>query len=73
VIWSGGETNREDPMPKRKEKEHYAELGQKEYWHTYGLQILSTPKFAKVVTNILSGRYSLITAKIYGRPNTWTH
>jgi len=60
-------------MPKRKEKEHFADLGRKDSWHTYGLQILSTPKFARVVTSILNGRYTLITAKITDRPNFWTN
>ncbi len=60
-------------MPKRKEREQYAELGKKDCWHTYGLQILSTNKFANVVTSILNGRYTLITAKLSGRPDFWTH
>lgn len=60
-------------MPKRKGREQFAELGKKDCWHTYGLQILSTPKFAKVVDSILNGRYSLITAKITDRQNFWTH
>ena len=54
-------------MPKRKEKEQYALLGRKDCWHTYGLQVLSTQKFARVVTSILSGRYTLITAKFLNR------
>ncbi len=57
-------------MPKRKEKEDFAALGKKESWHAYGLQILSTPKFAKVVSSILNGRYSLITAKSTERPGS---
>ena len=60
-------------MPKRKDSEHYAELGKKDCWHTYGLQILSTPKFAKVVANILEGRYSLITSKLSDRSDYRTH
>lgn len=60
-------------MPRRKEKEHFAELGKKDSWHTYGLQILSTPKFARVVNSILNGRYSLITAKLSDRQNLWTN
>jgi hypothetical protein len=60
-------------MPKRKEKEQFAEMGKKDSWHTYGLQILSTPKFARVVDCILNGRYSLITAKMTDRPTIWTN
>lgn len=60
-------------MPKRKEKEQFAELGKKDSWHTFGLQDLSTPKFARVVDKILNGRYSLITAKIVDRPTIWTN
>jgi len=54
-------------MPKRKEKEQFALLGKKDCWHTYGLQILATQKFARVVTSILSGRHTLITSKYLNR------
>jgi len=54
-------------MPKRKENEHFALLGKKDCWHTYGLQVLSTQKFARVVTSILNGRHTLITARFLNR------
>ena len=57
-------------MPKRKENEQFALLGRKDCWHTYGLQVLATQKFARVVTSILSGRHTLITSKYLNRNST---
>ena len=47
-------------MPKRKEKEKFAELRQKDCWHLYGLQSLAPSKFTSVVEQILQGKYILI-------------
>jgi len=47
-------------MPKRKEAIQYARKGKKELWHPYGLQSLSTDKFANVVNRILGGRFMLL-------------
>ncbi len=47
-------------MPKRKKAIQYARKGTKELWHPYGLQGLSTDKFAKVVDRILGGRFILL-------------
>jgi hypothetical protein len=47
-------------MPKRKEAEQFADLGEKDCWHLYGLQVLSPSKFASVVGKILNGRYMLV-------------
>lgn len=47
-------------MPKRKEAIRYAPKGQKDLWHPYGLQELSTEKFASVVNCILGGRFLLL-------------
>ena len=54
-------------MPKRKSPQKFAELGEKDCWHTYSLQMLAPAKFNKVVGKILRGSYSLITA---ARSNT---
>ena len=47
-------------MPRRKEEENYAELGEKDCWHSYGLQELAPSQFSSVVGKILSGQYTLI-------------
>lgn len=47
-------------MPKRKKAIQYAQKGQKELWHPYGLQGLSTDKFTRVVNRILGGRFMLL-------------
>jgi hypothetical protein len=47
-------------MPKRKEAESFATLGEKDCWHLYGLQVLSPAKFASVVGKVLNGRYQLV-------------
>ncbi len=47
-------------MPRRKEEENYAELGEKDCWHSYGLQVLGPSQFSSVVGKILSGQYTLI-------------
>ena len=47
-------------MPKRKEAEQFADMGEKDCWHLYGLQVLTPSKFASVVGKILKGRYMLV-------------
>ena len=47
-------------MPKRKVKESFASVGEKECWHSYSLQMLHPKKFSTVVGKILNGNYSLI-------------
>jgi len=54
-------------MPKRKEAEQFAMLGEKDCWNLYGLQVLSPNKFAIIVGKILSGQYSAI------RPRAGVH
>ena len=49
-------------MPKRKEAERYATVGEKDCWHLYGLQVLTPRKFASVVGKVLQGRYSLVNS-----------
>ncbi|HUV30265.1 MAG TPA: hypothetical protein VMY05_04120 [Acidobacteriota bacterium] len=51
-------------MPKRKEAEEFAVVGEKDCWHLYGLQVLSPNKFVTVVGRILQGRYWLINPGI---------
>lgn len=53
-------------MPKRKEEQKFARLGEKDCWHSYGLQVLTPSKFGNVVGKILRGRYLLITSKLNG-------
>ncbi|MBU1148664.1 hypothetical protein KKI23_01100 [Patescibacteria group bacterium] len=50
-------------MPKRKEEEQFAVLGEKDCWHTYSLQMLSPTHFSKVVSKILDGNYSLVVTR----------
>ena len=57
-------------MPKRKEAEQFAELGEKDCWHLYGLQVLSPSKFASVVGKILSGRYSVVNPRTHHKDST---
>jgi len=47
-------------MPKRKENEQFAKLGEKDSWNLYGLQALTPNKFAIVVGKILKGQYAVI-------------
>jgi len=56
-------------MPRRKEAEQYAVVGEKDCWHLYGLQALAPSKFALVVGNVLKGRYWLINPKVPDRAN----
>lgn len=56
-------------MPKRRKKEKFAKLGEKDCWHSYSLQMLSPSKFNSVVGKILRGRYSLITSRMQERPD----
>ena len=51
-------------MPKRKEEEQFASLGEKESWHAYSLQMLQPAKFSLVVGNILKGNYTLIVTRL---------
>lgn len=54
-------------MPKRKEAEKFASTGEKDCWHSYSLQSLSTGRFAQVVTSILKGQYVLINSRMQDR------
>lgn len=47
-------------MPKRKEAIVYAQVGEKDLWHPYGLQCLSADRFTKVVNRILNGRFEML-------------
>ncbi len=51
-------------MPKRKEEPKFAQLGEKDCWHPYSLQILSPRKFATVVGKIMNGRYDLVSGRL---------
>ncbi len=51
-------------MPKRKENQKFASLGEKNCWHSYGLQMLTPTKFSHVVSKILRGRYMLISSRL---------
>ncbi len=51
-------------MPKRKEEEKFADLGEKDCWHSYGLQMLPPSRFTNVVGKILRGNYLLITSRL---------
>ena len=50
-------------MPKRKRAVKYAVRGEKDLWHPYGLQGLTTDRFALVVNGILRGRFDLLKLK----------
>lgn len=54
-------------MPKRREAEKFAAAGEKDCWHSYGLQGLSPNRFASVVTQILKGRYMLVNPRLQDR------
>jgi hypothetical protein len=54
-------------MPKRKEAEAYAAVGNKDCWHSYSLQVLAPGKFARVVGDILKGKYSLVNPRMDDR------
>ncbi|MCK4606258.1 MAG: hypothetical protein KAU35_03065 [candidate division Zixibacteria bacterium] len=54
-------------MPKRKGKQKFAKLGEKDCWHLYGLQVLTPTKFTRVVEKILQGRYALISSRLEER------
>jgi len=56
-------------MPKRKEAEQFAKLGEKDCWHLYGLQVLPPNKFAFVVSKVLRGNYALIKPRIQNAGN----
>lgn len=58
-------------MPKRKEAERFAILGEKDCWQLYGLQGLSPNKFASVVTNVLAGRFVLVNTREQGKPSAF--
>ncbi|MBK7141139.1 MAG: hypothetical protein IPH75_03530 [bacterium] len=54
-------------MPKRKEAEVFADVGKKDCWHSYSLQVLAPGKFARVVGNILKGNYVLVNSRMEDR------
>ena len=56
-------------MPKRKEAEQFAALGEKDCWHLYGLQVLAPNKFAVVVSKILKGNYAVIKPRMQNAGN----
>lgn len=60
-------------MPKRREAEKYAVLGEKDCWQLYGLQGLAPNKFALVVSNVLAGRFMLVNTREAGRPSPLEH
>lgn len=47
-------------MPKRKQVEKFAPVGEKVCWHSYSLQTLPPTRFAAVVGKILNGKYGLV-------------
>ncbi|UCE23972.1 MAG: hypothetical protein JSU74_11840 [Candidatus Zixiibacteriota bacterium] len=51
-------------MPRRKEENNYADLGEKDCWHSYSLQMLTPSKFSSVVEKILTGQHTLIVARL---------
>lgn len=51
-------------MPRRKEEDNYADVGEKDCWHSYSLQVLTPSKFSSVVEKILSGQYTLLLTKL---------
>ncbi len=51
-------------MPKRKENQKFASMGEKNCWHSYSLQMLTPTKFSYVVSKILRGRYMLISSRL---------
>ena len=60
-------------MPKRKEAERFAILGEKDCWQLYGLQGLAPNKFVSVVTNVLAGRYILVNTREEGKQSAFEH
>ena len=54
-------------MPRRKEAEKFAVLGEKDCWHLYGLQVLTPKKFATVVGKILRGNHTLVKPQMGNR------
>lgn len=47
-------------MPRRKEHEEFAPLGEKDIWHPYELQSLARQKFIKIVNKILQREYVML-------------
>ncbi|MCK4857757.1 MAG: hypothetical protein KAT58_07310 [candidate division Zixibacteria bacterium] len=47
-------------MPRRKEHEEYAPVGEKDVWHPYELQSISLRKFITIVNKILRRDYTMI-------------
>ena len=60
-------------MPKRKEVERFAVLGEKDCWQLYGLQGLAPNKFASVVSKVLSGRFILVNTRDIGKQSPLEH
>ena len=52
-------------MPKRKEVEKFAVLGEKDCWHLYSLQVLTPKKFATVVGKVLKGHHTLVGTRLH--------
>jgi hypothetical protein len=50
-------------MQKSRNKTRYPDLGEKDCWNLYSLQVLTPNKFVKVVGNVLDGRYLLVAPK----------
>ena len=55
---------REFLMPKRKQSEQFASVGEKDCWHSYSLQSLAPARFVAVVGKILRGKYLLANANV---------
>lgn len=56
-------------MPRRKETEKFAVLGEKDCWHLYGLQALAPRKFTLIVGKILQGHHTLVRSRMADRPS----
>lgn len=50
-------------MPKNSRQGNNPELGEKDCWNLYSLQVLTPTKFIKVVGKVLDGRYILVGPK----------
>lgn len=47
-------------MPRRKEREEFATIGEKEIWHPYELQSLPMRKFIQIIDKILQRDYLML-------------
>jgi len=50
-------------MPARKHPQDYAQLGPKDFWHSYSLQGLPPGRFVEVVQKIIAGRNSMVSTR----------